>query len=34
MNSGTGIGTGEKVKVMLNDVLRHLDAIDELLRLS
>jgi hypothetical protein len=32
MNSGANIGTGEeKVKVMLVDVLRRLDAIDELL---
>jgi hypothetical protein len=33
MNSGADIGTGEeKVKAMLADVLRRLDAIDELLR--
>jgi hypothetical protein len=35
MNSVTGIGTREeKVKVKLADVLRCLDATDELLRLS
>jgi hypothetical protein len=35
LNSGADIGTGEeKVKVVLAEVLRRLDAIDKLLRSS